>query len=68
MIYKIQIYFKHITEFIELLTLFSPTTTDTQSSTTVTWWSKNYFDVERVLYIKKFWKPMISDHKTIEEI
>lgn len=68
MIYKIQIYFKYITEFIELLTLYPPSTTDTQSSTTITWWSKNYFDVERVLYIKKFGKPMISDHKTIEEI
>lgn len=53
MIYKIQTYFKHITEFIVLVTFFS-LSTDTHSSTATMWWSISYFDVERVLHIKKF--------------
>lgn len=62
MTYKIQIYFKHITEFIVHLTLFSQSL-DTHSSRTITWWSINYFDVERVFHIKNFGKPLVSDHK-----
>lgn len=60
MIYKIQIYFKHITEFTVLFNCIFFLSTDIHSSTTIMWWSISYFDVERVLHIKKFGKPLIQ--------